>query len=92
MIQVVSYSHACIRTRRNAVSHCTAAFITFSVLVANPKKVLYTVTSLARGLLNREKRTKENTTLFKKNLNASRLSEHPSVRGKKMSTRLGGLT
>ena len=34
-------------------------FLTFSVLVANPKKILYTVANLARGLLNREKRTKE---------------------------------
>ena len=34
-------------------------FLTFSVLVANPKKILYTVANPARGLLNREKRTKE---------------------------------
>ena len=34
-------------------------FLTFSVLVANPKKTLYTVANPARGLLNREKRTKE---------------------------------
>ena len=34
-------------------------FLTFSVLVANPKKLLYTVAKPARGLLNREKRTKE---------------------------------
>ena len=34
-------------------------FLTFSVLVANPKKLLYTVVNPARGLLNREKRTKE---------------------------------
>ena len=33
-------------------------FLTFSVLVANPKKLLYTVANPARGLLNREKRTK----------------------------------
>ena len=33
--------------------------LTFSVLVANPKKLLYTVANPARGLLNREKRTKE---------------------------------
>ena len=32
-------------------------FLTFSVLVANPKKLLYTVANPARGLLNREKRT-----------------------------------
>ena len=30
-----------------------------NVLVANPKKLLYTVANPARGLLNREKRTKE---------------------------------
>ena len=29
-------------------------------------------------------------TFLKKNLNASRRSEHPSVRGKKMTKRLGG--
>ena len=34
-------------------------FLIFSVLVANPKKLLYTVANPARGLLNREKRTKE---------------------------------
>ena len=33
--------------------------VSFSVLVANPKKLLYTVANPARGLLNREKRTKE---------------------------------
>ena len=34
-------------------------FLTFSVLVANQKKLLYTVANPARGLLNREKRTKK---------------------------------
>ena len=35
-------------------------FFPFNVLVANPKKtILYTVANPARGLLNREKRTKE---------------------------------
>ena len=34
-------------------------FLTFSVLVANPTKLLYTVANPARGLLNREKRPKE---------------------------------
>ena len=35
-------------------------FFTFSVVIANPKKLLYTVVgNLARGLLNREKRTQE---------------------------------
>ena len=33
-------------------------FHTFSVLVANPKKLLYTVANPARGLLNREKKKK----------------------------------
>ena len=33
-------------------------FLTFSVLVANPKKLLNTVANPARGLLNREKKTK----------------------------------
>ena len=34
-------------------------FLTFSALVANPKKLLYTVANRARGLLNREKKKKE---------------------------------
>ena len=34
-------------------------FLTFSVMVANPKKLLYTVDNPARGLLNKEKRTKK---------------------------------
>ena len=34
-------------------------FLTFSELVANPKKLLNTVANPARGVLNREKRTKE---------------------------------
>ena len=34
-------------------------FLTFSVLVANPKKLLYTVANPARGMLNRKERTKE---------------------------------
>ena len=33
--------------------------LSFSVLVANPKKLLYTVANPARGLLSREKRTEE---------------------------------
>ena len=34
------------------------SFLTFSALVANPKKLLHTVANLARGLLNREKNKK----------------------------------
>ena len=34
-------------------------FLTFSVLVANPEKLLYAVANPAHGLLNREKRTKK---------------------------------
>ena len=34
-------------------------FPSFSVLVANPEKLLYTVANSARGLLNKEKITKE---------------------------------
>ena len=33
-------------------------FLIFSVLVANPKKLLYTVANPARGVLNRENITK----------------------------------
>ena len=40
----------------------TCVFLTFSVLFANPKKLLYkhTVANPARGLLSREKNTKKN--------------------------------
>ena len=38
---------------------CCLLFLTFSVLVTNPEKLLYTVANPACGLLNREKRTKE---------------------------------
>ena len=34
-------------------------FLTFSALVANPKKLLYTVANPARGLLNRENKKKK---------------------------------
>ena len=34
-------------------------FLTFSALVANPKKTTYTVANPARGLLNREKKKKK---------------------------------
>ena len=34
---------------------------------------------------------KRNFTVFKENLNASRPSEHPPVRGEKMPKRLGGI-
>ena len=44
---------------KNAQRVLLLLFLTFSVLVANPKKLLYTVANPARGLLNREKRTKE---------------------------------
>ena len=44
---------------RRVLSLKLLLFLTFSVLVANPKKLLYTVANPARGLLNREKRTKE---------------------------------
>ena len=61
------------------------------------KKLLYTVANPARGLLNREQYMNSLTGLslspscprLKINLNASRPSEHPPVRGK-MSTRLLG--
>ena len=33
-------------------------FLTLSALVANPKKLLYTVANPARGLLNRERKKK----------------------------------
>ena len=39
-------------------------FLTFSVLVASPKKLLYTMANPARGLLNREKRTKKSLAAY----------------------------
>ena len=45
------------------VTLCTLLFLTFSVLVANPKKLLYTVANPARGLLNRKKRKKKEKSL-----------------------------
>ena len=40
-------------------------FLTFSALVANPKKLLYTVANPARGLLNRGKKTKKMYVILK---------------------------
>ena len=40
-------------------------FLTFSVLVANPKKLLYTVANSARSLLNRENKTKQKVALYR---------------------------
>ena len=54
--------HLYLRSNAPSVSSIVVVlllFLTFSVLVANPKKLLYTVANPARGLLNREKRTKE---------------------------------
>ena len=48
-----------VEARSVNVKKTTTTTTTFSVLVANPKKLLYTVANPARGLLNREKRTKE---------------------------------
>ena len=60
-IQKVQVSEYCTRnSRATYMSFFLLLFLTFSiVLVANPKKLLYTVANPARGLLNREKRTKE---------------------------------
>ena len=49
----------CLKKNQNAPRPSELLFLTFSVLVASPKKLLYTVANPARGLLNREKRTKE---------------------------------
>ena len=44
----------------NSVVVVVLLFLTFSALVANPKKLLYTVANPARGLLNRgEKKEKK---------------------------------
>ena len=39
-----------------AIASLLLLFLTFSALVANPKKLLYTVANPARGLLNRGKK------------------------------------
>ena len=46
---------------------CYLMFFTSSVLVSNPRELLYTVANPARGLLNREMRTK-----------SQKVWEHPS--------------
>ena len=50
---------SCDRVPRNNGCCCCFLFLTFSALVANPKKLLYTVAIHARGLLNREKKKKK---------------------------------
>ena len=45
-------------TRNLGIAQLLLLFLTFSALVANPKKLLYTVANPARGLLDREKKTK----------------------------------
>ena len=52
----------CLKKNQNAPR--PSVFLKFSVLVADPKKLLYTVANPARGLLNREQRTKEKVTRF----------------------------
>ena len=64
---VVHWVNSCLKKNQNAlrpsehppVRGKKLLFLTFSVLIANPKKLLYKVANPARGLLNREKRTKE---------------------------------
>ena len=51
--------YAYVRSRDADLLLLLLLFLNFSVLVANPKKLLYMVANPARGLLNREKRTKE---------------------------------
>ena len=50
--------HSLVKTKQRQCSTPSSMFLTFSVLVANPKKttVLYTVANPALGLLNREER------------------------------------
>ena len=72
------------------IYHCYLSLL----LIANPKKLICTVANPARGLLNREKRTKKSLVPqycvdgigVKKNLNASRPSEHPPVSGENVKT------
>ena len=54
------FTRATLRTNEPApaASRQLLLFLASSVLVDNPKKLLYTVTNPARGLLNRENRTK----------------------------------
>ena len=56
-IVVTSLLHCCLKKNQNAPrpsEHTPLLwlFLTFSALVANPKKLLYTVANPARGLLN----------------------------------------
>ena len=53
----------CLKKNQNA-PRPSVLFLKFSVLVANPKKLVYTVVNPARGLLNREHRTKKKVTRF----------------------------
>ena len=56
---VHTYMPFFLDARNQDINLVVLLFLTFSVLVANPKKLLYTVANPARGLLNREKRTKD---------------------------------
>ena len=47
------------KSRSNHFAGLLLLFLTFSVLVVNTKKLLYTVANPARGLLNREKKEKK---------------------------------
>ena len=48
-----------VHNTRESILLLLLLFLTFSALVANPKKLLYTVANPARGLLNREKKKKK---------------------------------
>ena len=54
---MISFSNSIIRSGFRLF---LLLFLTFSVLVANPETLLYTVANPGRGLLNREKKRKEN--------------------------------
>ena len=48
------FGYCCLKKNLNAPRPSELLFLTFSELVANPEKLLYTVANPARGLLNRK--------------------------------------
>ena len=59
MVNVDTCEYPSTRPLRDVLLLLLLLFLIFSVLVANPEKLLYTVANPARGLLNREKKRKE---------------------------------
>ena len=56
-----------------------------------PTVILYTYINRHAGTSEKQEKKQKQCIFLKKNQNAPRPSEHPPVRGKKMSKRLGGI-